>query len=146
MNNINYFIVGEEYNADKNYANYGNKYFVSKQAKEFENFMNQLVTNYSANMEPITLNFDQSNSMLNSIQKYNSRPIVNNFLDLKFCPVLQPKLNEQTDEIVAVELKAGVIDANPPSLLKINFPKADLPSLPLGIEVLKKIKDNIIRS
>lgn len=102
MNNINYFIVGEEYNADKNYANYGNKYFVSKQAKEFENFMNQLVTNYSANMEPITLNFDQSNSMLNSIQKYNSRPIVNNFLDLKFCPVLQPKLNEQTDEIVAV--------------------------------------------
>lgn len=33
MNNINYFIVGEEYNADKNYANYGNKYFVSKQAK-----------------------------------------------------------------------------------------------------------------
>lgn len=39
----------------------------------------------------------------------------------------------------------GAIDATPPSLLGIDFPQADLPSLPLGFEVLRRITDSSVR-
>jgi hypothetical protein len=43
-------------------------------------------------------------------------------------------------------LKQGVIDDSPPTLLNIEFPLADVPSLPLGFEILKKIIDSSVRN
>ena len=35
-------ILNEDYSGEKNYASYGNKYFITKKPKEFTNFINQI--------------------------------------------------------------------------------------------------------
>jgi hypothetical protein len=94
--------------------------------------MNQLATNYDANLSPINLTLDTPNALLSSLTAFASAPIPRNFTDLRTFPPFTPKTPEQTEELAPVELKQGVIDNSPPTLLNIDFPLADLPSLPLG--------------
>jgi hypothetical protein len=146
VSNINYLITNEEYHPEKNYASYGNKYFITRQSNEFQNFMNQLATNYEANLEPIVLHLDQSAAIFNNINLFTSAPIPPTFPDLHCLPPFKPKPAEQSEELSPVELKQGVIDDSPPTLLNIDFPSADVPSLPLSFEILKKIIDSSVRN
>ena len=133
MSNINYLITNEEYSKDKNYASYGNKYFIAKQNKEFGNFMNQIATSYDPNLQPILLQLDNPAAIFSSIANLNSKPISARFCELMMLPAFRPKPMEQGEDLSPVELKAGVIDDTPPTLMNIDFPSADLPSVPLGL-------------
>lgn len=95
VSNINYLITNEEYNKDKNYASYGNKYFIAKQNKEFSNFMNQVATNYDPNLEPIALQVDNPSAIFSSIANLTSRPISARFCELSMLPPFKPKPMEQ---------------------------------------------------
>jgi len=92
------------------------------------------------------LNIDSPHSLIDSINKYNSSPAINHFAELTFWPPFLPKTNYMDIELIPVELKSGVLDTNPASLMKIIFPTADLPLLPLTPDTLNKIKNNIAPS
>jgi hypothetical protein len=105
--------------------------------------MNQLAVTQQYNIEPMQATIDSPNSLIDNINKYNSSPAVNFFADLTFWPPFQPKTTYIDMNLITVELKVGVLDTNPASLMGIAFPTADLPSLPLAAEVLNKIKNSI---
>ena len=133
MSNINYMITNEEYNKDKNYASYGNRYFIAKQNKEFGNFMNQVATTYDPNLQPILLQLDNPSAIFASISNISSRPINPRFCELSMFPPFRPKPMEQGEDLSPVELRPGVIDDMPPTLMNIDLPGPDVPSLPLGL-------------
>jgi hypothetical protein len=144
VSGVSYMVANEEYSSDRNYASYGNKMFITRHAKEFHNFLNQVATNYDTTLAPVTLMLDTPTSLAN-IANFASRPLPNAFPKLLMHPVFIPKPPEQAEELAPVELRPGVIDSAPPSLLGIDFPLADVPSLPSGFEVLRRISDASVR-
>ena len=90
MSGVSYMVANEEYSSDRNYASYGNKLFITRHAKEFQNFMNQVATNYDTTLAPIPLMLDTPTSLAN-IAHFRSKPLPNVFPQLKTYPPFSPK-------------------------------------------------------
>lgn len=108
--------------------------------------MNQVATSYDPNIQPIVLQVDNPSAIFASINNIGSRAINPRFCELGMFPAFKPKPMEQGEDLSPVELRPGVIDDMPPTLMNIDFPTADVPSLPLGLEILKKIIDASVRN
>ena len=91
VSGVSYMVTNEEYAQDRNYASYGNKLFITRNAKEFQNFMNQVATNYDANLEPIPLILDAAAASLTHIANFTSKPLTPAFPNLKTAPPFAPK-------------------------------------------------------
>jgi hypothetical protein len=96
VSGVSYMVANEEYSSDRNYASYGNKLFITRHAKEFQNFMNQVATNYDSTLAPIPLLLDTPASLAN-IANFSSKPLPNAFPQLKTHPAFSPKPPEQAE-------------------------------------------------
>jgi hypothetical protein len=70
--------------------------FITRNAKEFQNFMNQVATNYDANLAPIPLVLDAAASLAR-IASFSSKPLPPAFPNLNTAPPFAPKPHETSD-------------------------------------------------
>jgi hypothetical protein len=107
-------------------------------------FMNQIPTGSSEhNVQPIIINVDEAEALLQDIRGFGSRPISEAYAQLTFHPPFK-RLPPEEKNFIPVDLLTDTIDSNPPTLANLAFLKADVPPQPMGLDVLKRIRDSLL--
>jgi hypothetical protein len=104
--------------------------------------MNQLPCEGTDDLSPIEVHIDGCQDLINNMLAFGSKPLASGYGNLNFHPPFSPQPLEEKD-LIPAELIPGTIDSNPPSYGNISLLRADVPTQPLGPEVLKRIKDSL---